>query len=336
MHRRIPLLIAGCALLWLTWGRGRPVYETDVTYPAVAVSREALPDPAVLARNLGPFRMEGAWVLRSNDASFFGYSALVPGKDGRFTAFNDSGQILSFTPPGSPAGRAKVKTLPLLHRTEGKSGNDVESATRDPASGAYWLGLEGSNEIVRLSPALHETGRVAPPAMASWAVNTGAEAMARLHDGRFVAIREVTPSWFEARLHDAVLFSGDPIVHPDGQRFRVDASDNFSVVDMAVLPDGRALILMRRLLWPLPMRFAGRIVIADTARIRPGQVWRTIELAKLAPGWAVDNFEGIAAVPQADGRIAVWIISDDNHMRALQRTLLWKLSVDPAKLPWPK
>jgi hypothetical protein len=172
--------------------------------------------------------------------------------------------------------------------------------------------------------------------MASWVVNTGAEAMARLHDERFVAIREVTPSWFEARLHDAVLFAGDPIAHPDGQRFRVDAPDDFSVVDMAVLPDGRALILMRRLLWPLPMRFAGRIVIADTARIRPGQVWRTIELAKLAPGWAVDNFEGIAAVPQADGRIAVWIISDDNHMRALQRTLLWKLSVDPVKLPWPK
>jgi hypothetical protein len=40
----------------------------------------------------------------------------------------------------------------------------------------------------------------------------------------------------------------------------------------------------------------------------------------------------MAILPERNGRLAVWIISDDNK-GALQRTLLWKLTVDPADLP---
>lgn len=336
ISRRLPLVIAASGLLWLTWGRGHVVVEPEARDPHFTIAAEALPDESTLARYLGPFHLDSAWVMQSADVRFFGYSSMVPQPDGRILALNDAGDVLSFAPPGVPARPGEVWSLPLKHRTQGKSGNDVESTTHDPASGNYWLGLEGSNQIVRMSAALKETGRVAPKGMAGWSMNTGAEAMARLKDGRFIVIREVTPSWSEARLHDALLFSGDPVTHPEAQTFRFDGPDNFSVVDMAVLPDGRALILMRRLLWPLPMRFAGRIVIADTARLRPGGVWHSIPLASLASVLPVDNFEAIGVVPGKDGRVTVWIMSDDNHMRAMQRTLLWKLSVDPARLPWPK
>lgn len=337
LRHRICLLIAGPALLWLTWGRGPVVEEPEADDPHITIAREQLPDRATMARYLGPFRLEGAWVMRSSNVRFFGYSSLVPLEGGRqLQAFSDSGDVLSFAPPGEPARPAAVWPLPLQERARGKADKDVESSSRDPVSGRYWFGLEGSNTIVRFSRAFHETGRVAPRGMAAWDTNTGAEAMARLHDGRFVVIREVTPSWSEARLHDALLFSGDPVQHPDAAPFRFDGPDNFSVVDMTVLPDGRALILMRRLLWPYPMRFAGRIVIADTARIRPGGVWHSIPLASLASVLPVDNFEAITAMPGKDGRLTVWIMSDDNHMRDLQRTLLWKMSVDPARLPWPK
>jgi hypothetical protein len=40
----------------------------------------------------------------------------------------------------------------------------------------------------------------------------------------------------------------------------------------------------------------------------------------------------MAVTPRADGRLTVWLISDDNQTQ-LQRTLLWKLVVDPADLP---
>ncbi|MEE4451915.1 esterase-like activity of phytase family protein [Novosphingobium resinovorum] len=301
-----------------------------------AVIALPLPDRRELAGYLGPFRLEGMWQVKSRHPMVFGYSALVAEPDGRLLAFNDSGDTLSFAPPGVAGTKPRANWIRFERKAANKSARDVESATRDPATGGYWVGLEGRNSIVRLSPKLAATGEVAPTGMRGWGVNTGPEALSRLPDGRFVTIREIPPTLIEPRLHDAVLFAGDPIEHPHGQPFRFDGPDNFSVVDMTLLPDGRALILMRRLLWPFPLRFAGRIVIADTRRIRPGRTWHSVPLASLASVLPVDNFEAIAAVPQPDGRITIWVMSDDNMMRVLQRTLLWKLTVDPKRLPWPE
>ncbi|WP_404479483.1 esterase-like activity of phytase family protein [Novosphingobium sp. BL-52-GroH] len=336
VRRSIALLIVAPALLCSSWVHSPVPRRPDGDHPDLTITREALPAPAVMASFLGPFRMEGAWQFKSSNRRVFGYSSITVRGDGRPLAFNDGGAVLSFAFPGQPWRRPVAKWIRFRGEQKDKAGHDVESVAHDPKTGRYWVALEGSNHIVRLSPDLAETGRVAPAAMAGWGLNTGAEAMARLSDGRFVAIREIPSSLFETRLHEAVLFSGDPIEHPRAQRFRFDAPDNFSVVDMAVLPDGRALILMRRLLWPMPMRFAGKIVIADTAQIRPGATWHSAPLASLASVLPVDNFEAIAAVPQPDGRIVVWLMSDDNDMRVLQRTLLWKLSVDPTKLPRPE
>lgn len=336
MRRRIAILALAPLLLWTTWGRSPLYRESHSAAIDLAFVPVEMPSRQVLEGFLGPFALEGAWQAISANARVFGYSAIEARPNGTLRAFNDSGGLLIFAPPGAPATEPKAGWLKMAAGERDKAMQDVESVTHDPATGTYWAALEGENSIVRLSPKLAETGRVAPRAMTGWGRNTGAEAMARLPDGRFIAIREVNPSATESRLHEALLFAGDPITHPRARRFWFDAPDNFSVVDMTLLPDGRALILLRRLLWPLPMRFAGRIVIADTAQVRPGETWHSAPLAALASVLPVDNFEAITAVPQADGRIVVWIMSDDNHMRTLQRTLLWKLSVDPARLPWPK
>lgn len=335
VRRSIALLLIA-PLLWFTWGRSPAPKRPHGHHPQLEIVATPLPPEKVLRRYLGPFRMEGAWQVRSTNARVYGYSSLVAQPQGQLLAISDAGAALSFSPPGSPQKEPYARWVGFEGKHRAKALQDSESTAYDPATGQYWLGLEGQNQIVRVNSRLKETARVTPRSMAKWGRNTGAEALARLHDGRFVAIREVTPSWSEARLHDALLFSGDPIEHPHADLFRLDVPDNFSVVDMTLLPDGRALILLRRFLWPMPMRFAGRIIIADTARIRPGQTWHSIPLASLASVLPVDNFEAIAAVPQPDGRIVVWIMSDDNNMRLLQRTLLWKLSVDPKQLPWPK
>ncbi|HMP56033.1 MAG TPA: esterase-like activity of phytase family protein [Novosphingobium sp.] len=101
--------------------------------------------------------------------------------------------------------------------------------------------------------------------------------------------------------------------------------------DAAQLPDGRVLVLLRRLVWPMPPRFAGSLAIGDPAAIRSGAVWRLREVAKLSSSLAVDNFEGLAVEPLDGGRIVVWLISDDNGAVS-QRSLIWKLSVNPADL----
>ncbi|WP_333605536.1 esterase-like activity of phytase family protein [Novosphingobium sp.] len=333
MRRNIALSTLLAVLLVLTWGRGHmPRPDENLRISAVPV---AMPPPRVLARYLGPFRFEGAWHLISRDWRFFGYSSMLPQPNGDILAVNDAGGYLRFSPPAAAAHRPQAGWFSFRDDKTDKLAHDSESVAYDSRTGRYWLGLEGQNAIVRFDARMEEEARVRPRTMARWGNNTGPEAMARLPDGRFITIREVTRSWGEARLHEGVVFDGDPTVHRDGHKFLFDGPDNFSVVDMALLPDGRALILMRRFLWPLPMRFAGRIVIADTAQLRPGRIWHSIPLASLAAVLPVDNFEAIGVVPQSDHRIVIWLMSDDNDMRVLQRTLLWKLSVDPRQLPWP-
>jgi hypothetical protein len=101
---------------------------------------------------------------------------------------------------------------------------------------------------------------------------------------------------------------------------------------MAELPDGRVLILARTLLWPIPARFAVKVLIADPAAIRPGQVWRAIELGELSGDWPVDNYEGLAIERRADGSLIAWIISDENGAVS-QRVLLLKVAIDETRLP---
>jgi hypothetical protein len=55
-----------------------------------------------------------------------------------------------------------------------------------------------------------------------------------------------------------------------------------------------------------------------------------IDSFRLAAQHTADNFEGVAAVERADGRIRFYIISDDNFSR-LQRTLLLAFDWTPPR-----
>lgn len=280
---------------------------------------------------LGPFDLVGAWAMKSPYSGFGGYSALVPLPGQRLMAISDSGRILTFSPPGAPQSAPERGTM-LPEARRRKFDVDVEAATRDPATGTIWLAREYLNAISRHDPQFRTMVNLQPAAMRDWGDNSGPEAMARLADGRFLVLREGFTGTFEWRRHAALLFPGDPVSGVKPVRFSFDGSSGFSPTDMAQLPDGRVLILMRRLVWPLPLRFAGRILVADPASIRPGTAWQAREVAKLEAPLPTDNFEGLAVEPRTDGRVTVWLISDKNAA-ATQRTLLLKLLLDPARLP---
>lgn len=116
-----------------------------------------------------------------------------------------------------------------------------------------------------------------------WPRNVGAEAMLRLPDGRFIVPCECRASWFGDSRHPAFLYAHDPVQGGRGKAFTFAGVDGFRPTDVAQLPDGRVLILMRRLLWPILARFAIKVVIADPAEIMPGRVWRGHELANIGP-----------------------------------------------------
>ncbi len=289
-----------------------------------------LPSEAVSAPHLGAFRLEGIWRISSGHPLFGGYSTLQRLRDGRFLAISDRGHALRFSPPGDPQRPVRMQDLlPGAQRL--KKERDAESSAHDPVTGRIWIGWEGSNSISRHDAAFRRQATIPPSAMRAWSQNGGAEAMARLADGRFLVLAEDFTRRFENRRHPALLFPDDPTGGGKPLRFALSGPPRFSPTDLAQLPDGRVLILMRRAVWPLPFRFAGRLALADPSEIRAGRTWPARTVAYLSSSLPVDNFEGIVAEAQSDGRVAVWILSDDN-MAATQRTLLWKMTVNPARL----
>ena len=101
------------------------------------------------------------------------------------------------------------------------------------------------------------------------------------------------------------------------------APRDYDPVDATQLPDGRVLILLRRVAYALPARFDTAIAIADPRRIRAGQPWQARIIQRLTGGVFADNFEGLAYVPSASdpARGSLWLIADDNFS-VFQRNML--------------
>ncbi len=140
----------------------------------------------------------------------------------------------------------------------------------------------------------------------------------RLRDGRFVVLPEGK--------NYGLIYPGDPVEGAKPARFTFQSpAPGFAATDVAELPDGRLLLLMRDLVWAYPM-FTSRLAIG--AAPRAGGVFAPETVLQLDPTIPRENYEGVAVRPRADGRIDVWVISDDN-LSVMQRTLLAKLIFDP-------
>jgi hypothetical protein len=329
--RRLLALILLVAVAPGTLLRDAPKVYSD--QQVLAARSLPLPPQAVRAALLGPFDLDTAWQLDSPHSSFGGYSALVMTGPAHFLAISDSARTLAFIDPA--LGPQPLRMGGVTDLAAPKFALDTEAATRDPATGTIWIAWEGLNAVSRHSA--DDTtmqAMVQPPAMRGWPSNKGPEAMVRLHDGRFIVLSESFNGWFGGTDHQALLFAGDPTIGAAVQAFTFVGADGYRPTDMAELPDGRVLILMRRVLWPMPMKLSGRIMLADPAQITSGGTWQAHELARLDAPLPVDNFEGMAidSVPDKAGKATVWLISDANSAQ-FQRTLLWKLTLDPARLP---
>lgn len=297
-----------------TWLRTLPVHDFRPLLEIAPVE--------VDQARIGELAIEGVWELRSANSHFGSYSALLALPDGRLLAASDRGRFLRFAPPGAAPQPPEFGAIGG-DATENKHAVDAEALASDPAVERIWVAYEGRNSIVRFGPELVAGESVSPPAMEGWSSNGGPEALARLSDGRFLVLQEGRPDWSEQR-HEALLFPGDPVDGAAPVEFRYAPPAGYRPVDAAPLPDGRVLILHRAVTLGLPYAFAVRIAVADPDAIRAGEVWRGREIGAIAPPLPADNFEGIAAVPRADGSVTVWLISDDNNA-ALQHTLLYRL-----------
>lgn len=277
-------------------------------------------------RAIGALTFLGGWALDSNIRSFGGISSIRVAK-GRVLAISDAAQTFRFDFDGtqlqSPLTQSPVPGI--FSPDNAKPDRDSEAMAHDEHTGLIWLSFERSNAIRRFSP---DFGRkqawVAPPAMAHWPNNAGAEAMVRLTDGRFLIFSEAAR--MGKGLFEAMLIPGDPVYNGNRAiRFAYRPPAGYQATDAAELPDGRLLVLNRH--FSVLDGVAASLTIINPKAVAPGVILIGHEIARLAPPLAVDNFEGLSIELEKKGRIIIWLASDDNF-NPLQRTLLMRFALD--------
>ena len=323
------LLLLGSFLLLTTFVTPGPPPRLGApgTAPLAAV-RIVLDSERPEMRRVGGLLFRRGWSLSSPDRRFGGISAIHVER-GRAMAISDDGYVLRFALPG--AGPGTVAIAPLRDGPgdrDSKLDRDTEAMLVDGAS--VWVGYERHNMIWRHRRGdLKALGSAQPAAMRRWRRNSGAEAMARLADGRFLVLGEGGGGAFSP----AVLFDGDPASPATAAAaLRIRCPPGYRVTDAAALPDGRLLVLFRRFDWRTG--FSARLALADTGALGAGATIEPRLLARLEPPLAVDNMEALS-VAREGGRTIVRIASDDNFMR-WQRTLLLEFELaqdEPARAP---
>jgi hypothetical protein len=316
---RLPLLLA---LLVLAAG-GERIYKRNDSQNIDLIPL-ALDAANPMRHSVGALEFLGGWQLKSKNSDFGGLSALVAMKDGRFLGISDAGTIIGFGLKGDKsADRPFIAALPGALGSANYRDRDSEGLTYDPATGRVWVSYEQRHAIRRFPASLARVdGVVFPPAMRDWPGNQGAEAMVRLRDGRFLVFAEGSQG--DDGIYPAILWSGDPVEPGSVQTpFRYRPPEGYRPTDASQLPDGRVLVLNRRI--GFPEGFSAKLVLLDPATVVRNRSVGGAVLATLATPLLVDNMEGMAVTDEA-GKIIVWLVSDDNF-NIFQRTLLMKFAL---------
>lgn len=313
-------------LLMPDWAEREPLSLLGAEARIVATPVALDPrDPAT--RRVGDLVFLGGVQLSSPDAAFGGFSSMHVAGD-RFTLLSDSGNVVRFRL--DRRWRIREPSFTALPDGPGSGWNkqdrDSESMSVDPRTGATWVGFETSNELWRYDAAIARVeAKVAPPVMRHWPINVGAEAMTVLPGGGLVAIAETTP-WPHATGRGGVVFGADPAKAPRrGFRFNYVPPPGYDPTDMAVLPDGRWIVLNR---YFSGYAFASTLTIVDARAVRLGATVAGRTIATIAAPMIHDNFEGVSVTREGAATI-VWLVSDDNQLWPLQRSLLLKFRLDP-------
>ncbi len=317
--RRGALAFAAGALAAVSFsGRARAVPDA-IELHAVRVPFDAR-DPAV--SSIGALEWRGGLELGSPDRRFGGWSDLWVAPDhGRLVAISDNGWFLDASPSfdGALGGLARPR-LGRLIRPDGSKvverDADAEGLVRMP-DGGFAVSFERTHRIhvyPQSEPPFARPPRVValPASMRAAPRNGGVEALARLDDGRFLALTEEVDAG-DGALAGFVGGAGgwDDLAYVPAAGFRP--------VGACVLPGGDTVVLERS--FGLMGGFGTRLARVAAGAWRKGTRVEGAELARLRAPLVSDNFEGICTTRAADGRDLVWLVSDDNYS-FLQRTYL--------------
>jgi hypothetical protein len=276
---------------------------------------------------LGALRFEAGFQLGSADPRFGGLSGLWLAPDGHeLMAVSDRGTLWRATLQHDGdrlAGFADWQAATLASMAADPGGRIDAEALADDGAGGLIVAIEGPLPLRRI--ARDDPG--APPEPLPAAVrlseagaragNVGIEALTALPDGSFLAVFEGV---FAAPGELAAWHIEDGQVTP--RRYLV--SDGFVPTGADWLDD--TIYIVERRFSLLDGGFASRLVALDVEQVLLDQPLRPHTLARLGRPAISENFEGIAARRGADGRVLLYLVSDDNFL-PLQRTLLLQFSL---------
>jgi hypothetical protein len=286
----------------------------------------------------------GGLVLASPDRDFGSWSGLDFATDGTLYAIADDGfwMKLSLTEEnGRLTGITDPMMAPVLddfgqpfRRKIDVDAEGLRFAMRNGAETAL-VSLEQRPDVRAFAGPDFATARPAhlplPRTMAGIPLNQGLEAIAVAPQngplrGAVVVIAERFLD--KSGNHRGFILDG-----PRPGAFTLRRHEGFDVSDVAFLPDGDLLVLERK--FSFAEGFSVRLVRVPGERVLPGAVLDGTTLFEASSEDGIDNMEGLAVRPGANGGAIVDLISDDNHS-FLERTILLEFAVRPAQPLHPR
>lgn len=280
----------------------------------------------------GRLKYVGGYALSARAKWFGGWSGFAMTPDGRKARFvSDKGYLmdLSLAPDrrGVPTqfkitGHNPLRVLRGKPRPYDEMNFDAEEiidlSPRRDLTGPFVVSFERHDRIARYKSKFDQPlVKFRPPIDLRF--NRGFEAAGRLADGRYVFLTEYT-------LNKAGGGVGW-VVSPDFKEARTIAykvDGGFRPTGLYQLPDGNMLVLERA--FNRHMGVSMQLRLFPLGALRDGYLDGPV-LVRLGGGYTIDNFESLSVRETADGRLLVYLLSDNNFSRK-QQTLFMVYELD--------
>ena len=258
------------------------------------------------ATKLAPLQLAGAWELSSSDPRFGGISALAIDR-GRLLALTDSGVLIRFHPR---AGQAQIGELPGGPRSGAfKRNRDSEALLRDPHGRGWWVAFENRHELWLYDRDFRRALQRIPLGERGWRANRGVEGAVADGDGLLL---------FEE--------AGEKVLRVTGIRARSISIANARgrISDAVSIGRGQFIAVERRL---TPLGFRNSLV--TVRKTRAG--YRFVRRIALPLG-PIDNLEAIAVERLGNGKLRLWLMTDDNFQPSLRTLLIALILPAPGRI----
>jgi hypothetical protein len=290
-------------------------------------------DPTV--NKVGSLSYMGGIRIRSSNSEFGGLSGLdFTSESVEFISVSDKGYWFSGKLRHNEDGHligltnAEYSPIPNLDRQSGtKIFTDAESVVRS-SDGSYYVGFERHHRVLKFAnphdPSVTGTEFVnysvfknLPPSKS----NKGIESLTTLPNDRLLLLTEDVSSGAD-QTTGWIVDENNP---QELLTITYQTFGSFKPTDMTTLPNGDILVLERS--YNPFSGAAARITKIKSESVVPGKMIVATELAIIKRPLTVDNFEGIAHRVDEQGKVEIYILSDDNY-NSRQRTLLMQFKIE--------